>query len=554
MSLVILVTLAAPRSSRGDDPGPASGCDVLVDVTHTDDPVAAIQAQLNRWNLFSDENGDRDNDRLHLCIAGRMKLDASMARSRYRPVPGGTSPGPIRSIFSVAPAHDTGPGTGIERGLPVACSERRWCDRHSGNSKELVISFRDLLIEYDRSKRQEGPTALFQLGDGFLTGGRHIKELLVLEGDLTIHVRGDGDGDTTPFTVPRLDSERWIDDPNTLVFLYFDYVTRANTSDLSLKIMRVDNYPTTDHRTVGVLNNQSFSKSLEAGTYLAGLGVGYWQMGVDHPPAPHRLMIRHNTIGLMIGDPVNGCRAAHFAGSAEKVSNDPCNGFRGQLEHEGNSVGIVVFGDRGRIELRATRAEMDRENPNHHIILGAGVNSMTGEICTSDAHAARQRSGSRCLTVEDVHGDQSWPDVIFNGGVVPGDQGNESYDGLLIANEYDGRVTMTGGVHLGGNLVGGTNEHILSYDGNPAGAEIVLESWTSHLHKPRVADSFPGRIYFSGRTFASSDCSKETRGRHHKADRCIDSSGDADYLCWPDAGILTCREAKDWRRRLAGSP
>ena len=124
MSLVILVTLAAPRSSRGADPDPASGCDVLVDVTHTPDPVAAVQAQLNRWNLFSDENGDRDNDRLHLCIAGRMKLDASMARRRHRPVLGGTAPGPIRSIFSVAPAHDTGPGSGIERGLPVACIEK----------------------------------------------------------------------------------------------------------------------------------------------------------------------------------------------------------------------------------------------------------------------------------------------------------------------------------------------------------------------------------------------------------------------------------------------
>ncbi len=549
-TLLLLATLAVPGASAGAErPAPAAaaaGCDALVDVTRARDPVAAVQDELNRWNRFRDEDGDRDNDRLHLCVTGRMKLDASMARRRHLLEEGRAAAGPIWSIFSVAPMPPDGAGARLERGLPVACSDARYCDRNQTNSRELVISFLDVVIDYDRSLPQAGPTALFQLGDGFLTGGRWIGDALELRGSLTIHVRGDGDGDARPFTVPHLDPERWIDDPHTLVFLYFDHVTRANTSDLALKILQVDGV-TRDHRTVGVLNNQSFSKIFQKGTSLTGLGIGYWQMGVDHPTSPHQLMIRGNTIGVMIGDPVNGCSVA-FSSRAKRESGHPwpCNGFRAALEYEGNGIGVVLFGTGGRIELRASRAEMADDRSNHMIILGAGVNSANGEICTSDAHAARQQAGSICRTVEDVGGDAQWPNVIFNGGVVPGDRGDPVWDGLVIANEYDGQVVLTGGVALGGNLAGGRNGYVLGWDGRPAGAEIVLDSWTTHVQSPMIPAGFPGRIRFAGGTSFSEDCRRETGAR--RADRCLESASGSEFVCWPQhPEALTCRQPRDWR-------
>jgi len=398
-------------------------CDYNIDL---DDggTLGDVQDAINTWNVFSDVDGDGKNDKLRVCVSGTTTINGSEARTSY--VQNGATVndslvGGSKFYLKVNGVNEALTGCGIRDGSPIACATPNMQDnlhRKPQKSLPLYLYFEDVVVFADRDNwaATDLPIVFLQVGDGYHSGGMQfttgstgynlVSDVVSIGGALSILTKGDGDGfpdlHDTPIP-PRFGTDQLLADDTSFVGLMYDMATRIYDQGFVYTFRwsppSVSSQGNKDESTIAFFNRHTWSHgNFMSSIQNVGVSALFQSIANVQTFQGYRGEFRAGRLGFVFGDPVYGCDTVYFADNAGTATQDyyPCGGVKIDATYEGAQN--VVFGNVSNLELRGY-SEGNQTSPNaHQWNVAAGANSVTGELCMSQAEAETQSTGSACTT------------------------------------------------------------------------------------------------------------------------------------------------------------
>ena len=402
--------------------------------------LADVQDAINEWNVYSDTDGDGKNDKLRVCVRGTATIDGSDAITSYvqnGSTTGSAVEGGSKFYLKVSGVNPALAGCGLRGASPVACATANMQDnlmRTPQKSLPLYLYFEDVVIFADRDNWAATtlPIVFLQVGDGYHTGGmqftdtstgyNNISDVIALGGNLSILTVGDGDGlsGLRPTPVPpRFGTDKLLADPTSFVGLFYDMATRIYDQGFVYTYRwsppSVSSQGNKDETTIGFFNRHTWSHgNFMSSIQNVGVSMLFQSVANVQTFQGYRGEMRGGRLGFVFGDPYYGCDTVYFSANAGNASQNyyPCNGVKIDATYEGSQS--VIFGNVGNLELRGYSEGNQTTANAHQWNMAAGANSVTGELCLSQAEAETQSSGSTCDTPYNAQGLSLSPVVGLN--------------------------------------------------------------------------------------------------------------------------------------------